>query len=64
VIPILLRKFSFSGEPFAKLQALPRNGKPIENYPGGRDEAMTDIAREVSKLVAEIRGEPPPVERR
>jgi hypothetical protein len=64
VIPILLRKFSFSGEPFAKLQALPRTGKPIENYPGGRDEAMTDIAREVSKLVAEIRGEPPPVERR
>ncbi|NUQ74429.1 MAG: metallophosphoesterase [Polyangiaceae bacterium] len=63
VIPILLRKFSFSGEPFAKLQALPRNGKPIENFPGGRDEAMTDIAKEVSKLVAQIRGEKPPLER-
>lgn len=64
VIPILLRKFSFSGEPFAKLQALPRSGKPIENFPGGRDEAMAEIAKEVSKLCAEIRGEPPPLERR
>lgn len=64
VIPILARKFFVSSEPFAKLQALPRNKKPIDNYPGGRDEVMTDITKEVSKLIYQIRGEPPPREPR
>jgi hypothetical protein len=64
VIPILARKFFVSSEPFAKLQALPRNKKPIDNYPGGRDEVMTDITKEVTKLIYQIRGEPPPREPR
>jgi hypothetical protein len=64
VIPILLRKFSFSGEPFAKLQALPRSGLPVDRFPAGQDEALSEIAKEVSKVVAEMRGEPAPIERR
>lgn len=64
VIPILLRKFSFSGEPFAKLQALPRSGKPVDRFPAGEDEALAEIAKEVARVVAEMRGEPPPMERR
>jgi predicted MPP superfamily phosphohydrolase len=64
VIPILARKYFVSSEPFAKLQALPRNKKPIDKYPGGRDEVMTDITKELAKLIYQIRGEPPPKEPR
>ena len=60
VIPILLRKYHVSGEPFAKLQALPRDGHPVDKHPKGKDEALFRIAYEVSRVVAEMRGEPPP----
>ena len=58
VIPILLRPFRVSGEPFAKLQALPRGQGSVERYPGGRDEAFKGISQEVSQVVAAMRGEP------
>ena len=57
VIPILLRPFRVSGEPFAKLQALPRGQDSVERYPGGRDEAFKGISQEVSHVVAAMRGE-------
>jgi hypothetical protein len=58
VIPILLRPFRVSGEPFAKLQALPRDAVSVERYPGGRDEAFKGISQEISQVVAAMRGEP------
>lgn len=64
VIPILLRPYQVSGEPFAKLQALPRDGHPVDGYPKGKDEALSRIAYEVSRVVAEMRGEPQPTEPR
>jgi predicted MPP superfamily phosphohydrolase len=63
VIPILLRAYRVSDEPFAKLQPLPRDRAPVEGYPGGQDVALSGIAREVGRVVAEMRGEPPAVER-
>ena len=63
VIPILLRAYRVSDEPFAKLQPLPRDRKPVDGYPGGQDVALSGIAREVSRVVAEMRGEPPSAER-
>lgn len=62
VIPILLRPFSVSGEPFAKLQALPRDAGSVDRYPGGRDEAFKGIAQEVSQVVAAMRGESAPAQ--
>ena len=63
VILILLRTYLISGEPFAKLQALPRDGHPVDGHPAGQDAALTGIAQEVIKLVALMRGEPPPRQR-
>jgi len=63
VIPILLRAYRVSDEPFAKLQPLPRDRRPVEGYPGGEDVALSDITREVSRVVAEMRGEPQSAER-
>ena len=60
VIPILLRRFDVSDEPFAKLQPLPRDGHPVEGHEGGIDKTLSDIAREVRGVVLEMRGEPPP----
>ena len=59
VIPILLRTYLISGEPFAKLQALPRDGHPVDRHPAGQDAALAGIAQEVIKLVALMRGEQP-----
>src|SRR5437762_11205954 len=50
VVPIILRKCEWSSLPYAKLQALPRNAKPVTEYPN-RDEALTEIAVGIEKLV-------------
>lgn len=60
VIPIWLRKYHVSEEPFAKLQALPRDGHPVEGHPKGLDGALALITYEVGRVIAQMRGEPPP----
>jgi hypothetical protein len=50
VIPILMRAADWSGAPFAKLQALPRNAKAVTSW-SNRDEAFTAIAKELRELV-------------
>lgn len=53
VIPIILRSVDWSGAPFAKLQALPKNGEPVvSKYWHSQDEAFTDVAKGI-RLVAE-----------
>lgn len=54
VVPIILRKCEWSNLPYAKLQSLPRNAKPVTEY-ANRDEAFTEIAVGVEKLVDYIR---------
>ncbi len=50
VVPVILRKCDWSKMPYAKLQALPRNAKPVTEYPN-RDEAFTEIAKGIESLV-------------
>lgn len=50
VVPVILRKCDWSKMPYAKLQALPRNAKPVTEYPN-RDEAFTEIAMGIEQLV-------------
>lgn len=50
VIPVLLRPVLFTDAPFAKLQPLPTNGKPIVNW-RNRDSAFVDIALGIERVV-------------
>jgi hypothetical protein len=50
VIPIILRPVNWAGAPFAHLQALPRDGKPVTTW-SNRDEAFVDIAQKVREIV-------------
>ena len=53
VIPIILRHVIWEEAPFGKLQALPRDGKPVTRWED-RDEAFTNIAEGISKAVEEL----------
>lgn len=46
VIPVILRACDWHGAPFGKLNATPRDGKPITQY-ADRDEAMLEVAKAV-----------------
>ena len=51
VIPIVVRPVDFHGLPFGRLQALPRDAKPVVTW-GSRDEAWLDVARGIRQVVA------------
>jgi hypothetical protein len=54
VIPIILRPCDWDKAPFAKLQALPKDAKPVMKW-SNRDEAWTDVARGIRRVVEELR---------
>jgi len=54
VIPIILRPCDWQQTPFAKLQALPTDGKPIINW-ARHDSAFIDIARGIREVVNSFR---------
>ena len=56
VIPIILRPCSWDSAPFARLQALPTDGRPISLWPN-RDEACLNVADGIMRVVRDIRGE-------
>ncbi|GAC1626497.1 MAG: hypothetical protein NVS4B7_16320 [Ktedonobacteraceae bacterium] len=49
VIPILLRPVLYTDAPFAKLQMLPANGKPVARW-RDRDSAFVDIANGIERV--------------
>jgi hypothetical protein len=51
VIPVILRNCMWQHSPFARIQAIPKDGRPVSIYPN-QDEAFTEIANSV-KSVAE-----------
>src|SRR5512135_68983 len=53
VIPVILRPCDWQSAPFWKLQALPKDGKPVTTWTD-RDEAFTDIARGIREAVASL----------
>lgn len=50
VVPIILRPCEWQGLPFGKLQAEPKDAKPITEW-GNEDEAYTFIAKRISAIV-------------
>jgi hypothetical protein len=56
VIPVILRHVDWHNAPFAHLQALPTKGDPVI---GGswhnKDEAFADVAKNIRKIVEELR---------
>lgn len=54
VVPVILRTTDLSGAEFMRLQALPRDAKPITKWED-RDEAWTDVARGIRKIIEELR---------
>lgn len=54
VIPIILRDCIWTKAPFAKLQALPKDGKPIRSWPD-KDKAWRNVAEEIEKAANNLR---------
>lgn len=53
VIPIILSPCDWSGAPFSKLHALPRDAKPITTW-SNRDQALVEIAKGIRAVVKEL----------
>lgn len=53
VIPIILKPVDWSGAPFSKLQAFPKNAKPVTTW-SNRDQAFTDIAQGIRQAAIEL----------
>ncbi len=53
VIPVILRPVDWQSAPFGKLQALPKDGKPITKW-ANRDEAFLDIVQGIRQIIQEF----------
>jgi hypothetical protein len=53
VIPIILRDCDWDFAPFSKLQALPKDGKPVAAWTS-RDEAFKNVALGIRKVAEEL----------
>ena len=61
VVPIMLRSVDIEGAPFAVLQGLPKDFKPVTSW-DNRDEAWTSVAKGIRKVVKEIQANHPEVD--
>jgi CheY-like chemotaxis protein len=53
VVPVMLRAVDIDGAPFAELQGLPTDLRPVTSWPN-RDEAWTDVAKGIRRSVEQI----------
>ncbi|WP_427157428.1 toll/interleukin-1 receptor domain-containing protein [Aliinostoc sp. HNIBRCY26] len=53
VIPIILKPTDWNGKPFGKLQALPKNAKPVTTWQD-QNEAFLNIAQGICRVVEDI----------
>jgi hypothetical protein len=53
VVPVILRPVDWKDAPFAKLLALPTDGKPVTKW-SNRDSAFLDIAEGIKRILAEF----------
>lgn len=53
VIPVIVRPVDWRDAPFGKLQALPKDAKPIKSWLN-QDEALLDIAQEIRHVLEEF----------
>lgn len=54
VIPIILKPCDWFGAPFGKLQALPKNAKPVTTW-SNQDEALTNVAQGIRAAVLQVK---------
>src|SRR5258708_29265334 len=54
VIPIILRPVDWSNAPFARLQALPREGKPVTKWED-KDAAFLEVSKGIRRVIEELR---------
>ena len=57
VVPIILRPVDWHSAPFGKLQALPKDGRPVTSW-ANQDEAFLDIARGIRSVAEELAQNP------
>lgn len=57
VIPIILRAVDWHHAPFGKLQAVPKDGRPVTSW-SDPDEAFLDIARGIRAVAEELATNP------
>lgn len=50
VIPIIVRHCDWQGTPFAKLQALPQDAKPLSSW-SDEDEALLQVTRGIRQVI-------------
>lgn len=53
VVPIVLRPCDWVNTPIGRLQALPRDGKPVSDFPT-QDHAFNEVARGIRRVVEEM----------
>jgi hypothetical protein len=53
VIPVILRPTQWNNAPFGKLQALPKNAKPVTSWTD-RDEAFLNITEGIQRVVQRL----------
>lgn len=53
VIPIILRPCDWMSAPFGKLQALPKDAKPVTTW-SNRDEAFLDIVKGIRQAINDL----------
>jgi len=53
VVPIILRPCDWLKTPFGKLQALPRDGKPVSDF-STQDHGLNEVARGIRRIVEEM----------
>lgn len=56
VIPVILRPCRWTSTPLAKLQAVPKDARPVSEW-SSRDAAFDDIATAIERTVKELREE-------
>lgn len=54
VVPVIVRDVDWEGTPIADLQAVPTNGRAVTLWPD-RDAAWTNVAKQIRRLVRELR---------
>jgi hypothetical protein len=53
VIPVIVQPVDWSGAPFGKLQALPKDGKAVTLW-GNKEAAWVDVAKGIRRVTAEL----------
>ena len=54
VVPVIVRKCDWETAPFGKLQAVPHDNRPVSSHPGGPDDALTEVAKELRRVAREL----------